>query len=84
MTQQTPDFDSIKQINPYGTEYWSARDLAPLLGHAHWRRFEDAIKRAKIACKTHGTSTADHFVGAGKMVGIGSGSQREVKEETTW
>jgi hypothetical protein len=29
----TPDFKSIKQISPYGVEYWSARDLAPLLGN---------------------------------------------------
>jgi hypothetical protein len=28
---QTPDFESIKQTNPYGVEYWSARDLRPLL-----------------------------------------------------
>ena len=24
---KSPDFDSIKQINPYGEEYWSARAL---------------------------------------------------------
>lgn len=30
---QAPDFDSIKQTNPYGQEYWSARELAPLLGY---------------------------------------------------
>jgi DNA-damage-inducible protein D len=32
MSQQ-PDFDSIKQENVYGIEYWSARDLMPLLGY---------------------------------------------------
>jgi len=24
--QKAPDFDSIKQLNVYGIEYWSARD----------------------------------------------------------
>ncbi len=33
MNVTSPDFDSIKQTNPYGQEYWSARDLAPLLGY---------------------------------------------------
>jgi len=28
-----PDFDSIKQTDPYGHEFWYARDLAPLLGY---------------------------------------------------
>jgi len=27
--QNGPDFDSIKQINVYGIEYWSARALMP-------------------------------------------------------
>ncbi len=26
-------FERIKQMNPYGIEYWSARDLMPLLGY---------------------------------------------------
>jgi hypothetical protein len=27
MAEQKPDFESIKRVNPYGMEYWSARDL---------------------------------------------------------
>ena len=49
---QTPDFNSIKQVNPYGEEYWSARDLAPLLGYNKWERFEVAIQRAMTACES--------------------------------
>ena len=33
---QLPDFDSIRQTNVYGVEYWSARDLMPLLGYDYW------------------------------------------------
>lgn len=54
----SPDFESIKQTNVYGIEFWSARDLAPLLGYVQWRRFEDAIKRAKTSCETNGDIVA--------------------------
>jgi DNA-damage-inducible protein D len=35
-------FESLKQSNEFGAEYWSARDLQPLLGYSQWRRFEQA------------------------------------------
>lgn len=76
----TPDFESIKQISPYGAEYWSARDLAPLLGYTQWRRFEEAIHRAMTACRQVGQTVDDHFAGAGKMVTLGSSAKREVKD----
>lgn len=77
---KAPDFESIKQLNQYSIEYWSARELTPLLGYDQWRRFEDAIKRAMIACRQVGQSTDDHFAGAGKIVKLGAGSKREVKD----
>jgi DNA-damage-inducible protein D len=75
-----PDFDSIKQISPYGIEYWSARDLGPLLGYDKWQRFEDAIKRGQTACQQVGQVVENHFTASGKMVTLGSGAQREVKD----
>lgn len=60
---QTPNFDSIKQVNPYGTEYWSARDLMPLLGYGKkWQNFEEVIKRAIDACITSRQDSSTHFV----------------------
>lgn len=79
-TGQSPDFDSIKKTNPYGQEYWSARSLASLLGYNQWRRFEDAIQRAMIACEQSGNIVNNHFADAGKMVKLGSGAEREVKD----
>ncbi len=75
-----PDFESIKQISPYGMEFWSARDLAPLLGYSEWRNFEVAVKRAVTSSEQVGQKSADHFVGVNKMVKLGSGAQREVKD----
>jgi DNA-damage-inducible protein D len=80
MEAQSPNFESIKQTSPYGAEYWSARDLAPLLGYTKWERFEGAIKRAMTACEQIGQIVSNHFPGDGKMVNIGSGGQREVKD----
>jgi DNA-damage-inducible protein D len=84
-TRTPPDdaksrFDAIRQVSPYGAEYWSARDLYPLLGYDTWRRFETAVERAKIACANLGEEVADQFAGAVKMLLIGSGAQREVDD----
>ncbi len=76
----TPDFDSIKQINPYGEEYWSARALAPLLGYNKWERFEVAIGRAMTACEQVGQIVEYHFPASSKMVTIGSKAQRPLKD----
>lgn len=73
--QKKPDFDSIRQTNIYGIEYWSARELAPLLGYAEWRNFETvAIKKAKITCEQASQEVSDHFVGANKGIAGGKGS----------
>ncbi len=73
-------FEALKKLNEYSAEFWSARDLQPLLGYAQWRRFEDAIKRAMISCEQSGNSPQNHFANAGKMVELGSGSEREVND----
>ncbi len=73
-------FEDLKKVNEFGAEYWSAREMQPLLGYTQWRRFEDAIKRAIISCKQSGNISENHFAGVGKMVDIGSGSSREVMD----
>ncbi len=73
-------FESIKHVNEYGEEYWLARELQPVLEYAQWRRFSDAIERAKLACKNSGFAVEDHFADVGKMVDIGSGAEREIDD----
>lgn len=73
-------FEDLKQVNDHGAEYWSARELQPLLGYSQWRRFEDALKRAQLSCEQSGNDPSYHFAGAGKMVELGSGSQRAVED----
>ena len=73
-------FEDHKQINDHGAEYWSARDLQPLLGYSQWRRFEQAIERAITSCKESGNNPDYHFAGAGKMIEVGKGGIREVPD----
>ncbi len=73
-------FEELRKINQYGAEYWNARDLQPLLGYTQWRRFEDAISRAKTSCRQSGNDPDHHFAGAGKMIILGKGGERQVPD----
>lgn len=63
-------FEELKQSNEHDAEYWSARDLQPLLGYSQWRRFEDAINRPTTSCEQSGNNPAHHFTGAGKPIKV--------------
>lgn len=65
-------FEDLKKINEYGAEYWSAREIQPLLGYTQWRRFEDAVKRAITSCKSSGNEPTHHFANAGKPIAGGT------------
>jgi DNA-damage-inducible protein D len=74
------DFESIKKVDKNGFEYWEARELMPLLGYARWEKFYEALRRAMATCVSTDQVIQNHFRGAGKMVGIGSKTQRKVKD----
>ncbi len=59
-------FDQIRQVRPDGSEYWSARDLMPLLGYDRWENFEAAIERAWTSANAQGFDPADLFRGVTK------------------
>lgn len=79
-TYSEETFDSIKHYTEDGEEFWYARELQAVLEYVQWRRFTDVIERAKIACQNSGFDVEDHFADVGKMVGIGSGAEREVDD----
>ena len=69
-------FEDIKHIDNNGNEYWYARELQNILEYTQWRRFENVINKAKIACKNSNIKVDDHFANVGKMVDIGSNTKR--------
>lgn len=73
-------FESIRQINDGGAEFWFARDLAPLLDYPQWRNFLPVLDKAREACRQSGQPVEDHFADMRKMVGIGSGAQRLIDD----
>lgn len=75
-----PSFESLKKTNEHSAEYWSARDLQPLLGYSQWRRFEDAIKRAMTSSESSGNDPTYHFASAGKPILGGKGAVQVVED----
>ena len=73
-------FEDIKHIDENEDEYWLARELMPLLEYTEWRKFKGVINRAIINCKSSYYSVLDHFVGADKMVYIGSNTKRKIQD----
>ena len=72
-------FDCVLQKHK-AVEFWYARDLMPLLGYERWENFDKVIKRAVESCKTSGVAVSDHFREFKKMVRLGSGAKREIKD----
>ncbi|MCL2746802.1 MAG: DNA replication protein DnaD [Coriobacteriia bacterium] len=73
-------FETIRQVDESGHEFWYARDLQRVLGYAKWENFSKVIDRAMLACKNSGFGTEDHFPGIRKMVRIGSGAEKSVTD----
>lgn len=74
-------FDDIIHKSEDGEiEFWYARELQPLLGYSRWENFELVIKKAMVSCENAGGKIEDHFRDVTKMVDIGSGAVRRVKD----
>ena len=74
------DFEAIKKIDENGIEYWTARELFPLFGYSTWQAFDEVVIRATRAALRSGQIPDDHFSQLTKLVDIGSGSKRAVKD----
>lgn len=72
--------DAIRRSTDDGNDYWSARELGPLLGYSRWHRFAPVIAKAETACEQSGYAVADHFTHVGTMVTLGSSAKREVED----
>lgn len=71
---------AVHRIDDTDIEFWYARDLMILLGYERWENFDKVIKRAMESCKISGIRVSDHFLETTKMVQLGSGSKRNIKD----
>jgi len=74
------NFEDYTNTTDSGVEFWFARDLQHLLGYTKWDNFAKVLNKAKSACEVSGNDIDDHFAEVGKMVSLGSGSQREIQD----
>ena len=63
-----------------GLECWSARELQEVFNYTDWRNFQKVIEKAVQSCENAGEPAVNHFVDVNKMVDLGSGSKREIKD----
>jgi len=78
--QHHQTFEELKQIGDSNTEFWYARDLQVALDYSSWDKFKRVILKAITACENSGQAPNNHFSQVGKMVKLGSGSQREIED----
>ena len=74
-------FEDIKQIRADGTEFWSARELAPALEYTKWENFQNVIKRAMIACENSGRSVEECFPEVRKTSNMPKGGTKLMLDE---
>ncbi len=77
-SQSHESFESVKQVDEQGNEFWYARALAKLLDYRDFRNFTKVIEKAKIACESSGYAVSDHVVELTEMIDLGKGAVREL------
>ena len=73
-------FEDIKHLDEQGNEYWTARELIPVLEYNEYRFFKKVIDKAIDACKSSNIKASDHFVRVHDMVALGSGAERKIED----
>lgn len=70
----------IHNVDDADIEFWYARELMQLLGYDRWENFDKAVSRAMESCATSDIKISDHFREVTKMVELGSGAKRSIKD----
>ncbi len=74
------NFENIRRIDDKKAEFWSARDLYPILEYSSWDKFKAVIRKAIKACENSKINVSDHFSQVGKLVTIGSKAKRNIED----
>lgn len=73
-------FESIRNTNTDGNEFWFARDMQTALDYSSWDKFLKVVSKAMSACVNSGQIVENHFSQVVKMVALGSGSHRKIQD----
>ena len=72
-------FESLKETDAEGREWWNSRKLARLLGYQKYWNFERLMdKVATFLQKEKGLDLKEHMVGIEEMAQLGAGTVRNV------
>jgi DNA-damage-inducible protein D len=72
--------EAAKRTTSKGGEYWVAREIQNIIGYAKWENFKSVVRKSIESCREGGIDTKDHFLGARKMVTVGSGAKVEIDD----
>lgn len=75
-------FETIRRVDAYGREYWSARELMPLLGYSRWENFTEALDQARavVAAEQGERSSQDQFRDSTKITKNARGHSRGIAD----
>ena len=76
-------FEDIKTVREDGSEFWSARTLAPILDYIKWENFTKVISRAMIACQNSGHLIENDFPEVRKIIKAGAATKKVKDYELT-
>ncbi len=75
---QSP-FDSIKEVDAEGCEWWNSRKLARLMGYMKYWNFERLMDKVAVFLQQEkGLDLKEHMVEIEEMAKLGSGTSRQV------
>ena len=73
-------FEEIKRADENGVEYWSARELAPILDYSSYDSFLSVIERAQESVKNSGIKGEDQFHKFASVVRNGGGREKVISD----
>lgn len=72
--------EGVKRTNSKGDDFWIAREIHGILGYPTWDKFIPVIEKAEASIAAHGGDPSQHIAHTSKMVGLGEGAKRRVRE----
>jgi len=63
-----------------GTEFWLAREIAPILGYDRWENFANVLEKSKIACTNSEQRVEDHFRDVTKLIDLPKRATRAIDD----